>query len=144
MSSGVADRALAFGVGPAGAVGDQLAVVEREQVGDDLSEQVQVGVAGFDQSGSDVVREREVAARGLGSTGARLCPALLVLGGGVAELVVVEAGAGEVRLRARRCRVVGVDVLARGVEHLLASSRFPSRLGHSIPAGSRVSPCCPR
>ena len=33
VAAGVADGLLAFGVGPAGAVGDQLAVVADEQVG---------------------------------------------------------------------------------------------------------------
>ena len=37
VASGVADGPLALGVGPAGAVGDQLAVVADEQPADDLS-----------------------------------------------------------------------------------------------------------
>ena len=36
VAAGVADGLLAFGVGPAGAVGDQLAVVADEQAADDL------------------------------------------------------------------------------------------------------------
>ena len=36
VAAGVADGLLALGVGPAGAVGDQLAVVADEQVADDL------------------------------------------------------------------------------------------------------------
>ena len=106
MAAGVADGPLALGVGPAGAVGDQLAVVADEQPADDLAERVQLGVGGLDQSGADVVPEAEVAAGRLGVAGARLGAALLVLGGGVAQLVVVEARAGEVGLLAgrRACR----------------------------------------
>ena len=37
VAAGVADGPLAFGVGPAGAVGDQLAVVADEQPADDLA-----------------------------------------------------------------------------------------------------------
>ena len=36
VAAGVADGLLAFGVGPAGAVGDQLAVVADEEAADDL------------------------------------------------------------------------------------------------------------
>ena len=36
VATGVADGLLAFGVGPAGVVGDQLAVVADQQVADDL------------------------------------------------------------------------------------------------------------
>ena len=36
VAAGVADGLLALGVGPAGAVGDQLAVVADEQAADDL------------------------------------------------------------------------------------------------------------
>ena len=100
VAAGVADGLLALGVGPAGAVGDHLAVVAGEQLADDLAERVELAVGGVDQPGADVVAEPEVAAGRLGVAGARLRPALLVLGGRVAELVVVEAGAGEVRLLA--------------------------------------------
>ena len=103
MAAGVADGLLAFGVGPAGAVGDQLAVVADEQAADDLRERAELGVGGVDQTGADVVPEPEVAAGRLGVPGPGLRPALLVLGGRVAELIVVDAGAGEVRLLARRC-----------------------------------------
>ena len=67
---------------------------------------LQLGVGGLDQPGADVVSEAEVAAGRLGVAGAGLCAALLVVGGGVAQLVVVEAGAGEVGLLPRRrgCR----------------------------------------
>jgi hypothetical protein len=40
-----------------GPVGDQLAVVADQQVADDLPERVQLGVAGLDQPGADVVFE---------------------------------------------------------------------------------------
>ena len=43
VAAGVADGLLALGVGPAGAVGDQLAVVADEQVADDLPERVRAG-----------------------------------------------------------------------------------------------------
>ena len=71
-----------------------------EQAADDLRERVELGVRGVDQPGADVVSEPEVAAGRLGVAGAGLRPALLVVGGGVAQLVVVEAGAGEVGLLA--------------------------------------------
>ena len=45
VAAGVADGPLALGVGPAGAVGDQLAVVADEQVADDLPERVELAVA---------------------------------------------------------------------------------------------------
>ena len=111
MAAGVADGLLAFGVGPAGAVGDQLAVVADEQPADDVPDGAELGVAGLDQPGADVVPEPEVAAGRLGVAGPRLGAALLVLGGGVAQLVVVEAGAGEVRLLARGRAFVVLEVL---------------------------------
>jgi hypothetical protein len=91
--------------------------VAGEQVADDLLERVQLGVAGLDQSGADVVSEPEVAPRRLGLPGARLRAALLIFGGGVAELFVIEPGAGEVRLLARRGRVAVAELLADEVEH---------------------------
>jgi hypothetical protein len=84
MAAGVADGLLALGVGPAGAVGDQFAVVADEQPADDLSERAEVGVRRVDQAGADVVAEAEVAAGGVGVAGSRLCSALLVFGGRVA------------------------------------------------------------
>jgi hypothetical protein len=72
VAAGVADGLLALRVGPAGAVRDQVAVVAREQVADDPLERVQLGVAGLDQAGADVVSEPEVAAGGLGVP-ARAC-----------------------------------------------------------------------
>ena len=46
VAAGVADGLLAFAVGPAGAVGDQLAVVAGEQLADDRLERVQLVVGG--------------------------------------------------------------------------------------------------
>ena len=83
MAAGVADGLLAFGVGPAGAVGDQLAVVADEQPADDVPDGAQLGVAGLDQCGADVVPEAEVAAGRIGVAGACLGAALLVFGDGV-------------------------------------------------------------
>ena len=110
VAAGVADGLLAFGVGPAGAVGDQLAVLADEESADDLGECAELGVGGVDQTGADVVPEPEIAAGRLGVPGPGLRPALLVLGRRVAELVVVDAGTGEERLLARRwpCRLRGV------------------------------------
>jgi hypothetical protein len=45
VAASVADRVLALGVGPAGAVGDHLAGVAREQLADDLPQRAQLGVA---------------------------------------------------------------------------------------------------
>jgi hypothetical protein len=87
VAAGVADGLLALGVGPAGAVGDQLAVVAGEQSADDLPDRAQLGVAGLDQSGAYVVPEPEIAPNCFGVTGTRLGAALFVLGGGVAQLV---------------------------------------------------------
>ena len=50
----------ALGLGPAGAVGDQLAVVADEQAAEDLPERVELAVAGVDQPGADVVSDPEV------------------------------------------------------------------------------------
>ena len=61
--------------------------------------------------------EPEIAAGRLGVPGPSLRPALLVLGGRVAELVVVDAGAGEVRLLARRCGLDFAELLVYEVEH---------------------------
>ena len=105
VAAGVADGLLALGVGPAGAVGDQLAVVADEESADDLGQRAELGVGGVEQTGADVVPEPEVAPGCVGVPGSRLRSALLVLGGRVAELVVVDAGSGEVGLLARRRRV---------------------------------------
>jgi hypothetical protein len=55
VAAGVADGLLALGVGPAGAVGDQLAIVPDQQPADDPGERAELGVGGVDQAGSDVV-----------------------------------------------------------------------------------------
>jgi hypothetical protein len=47
VTAGVADGSLALGVSPAGAVGDQFAVVADEQPADDLAERAQLGFAGW-------------------------------------------------------------------------------------------------
>ena len=60
--------------------------------------------------------EAEVAPGGVRVPGSRLRSALLVLGGRVAELVVVEACAGEVRLLARVRAVVVAEMLVDEVE----------------------------
>jgi hypothetical protein len=85
VASAVPDRPLALGVGPAGAVGDQLAVVAHEQAADDLSERFQLSVCWLPQAGSDVMPESEVAAGRFGIAGAGLCPALPVGDWGVAQ-----------------------------------------------------------
>ena len=76
VPAALADGPLAFGVGPAGAVGDHVAVVAGEQVADDRAQRVELGGGGVDQSGAQVVAEAEVGAHGLG---ARCCCSLLVL-----------------------------------------------------------------
>ena len=111
VAARVADGLLAFGVGPAGAVGDQLAVLADEQPADDLGERAELGVRGVDQTGADVVPEAKVAAGGVGVPGSRLRPALLVLGGRVAELVVIDAGSGEVGILAGQRRVALADAV---------------------------------
>jgi hypothetical protein len=63
------------------------------------------------------VSESEVAACRLGLAGPRLGSALLVLGSGVAEFVVVEPRAGEVRLLAGRVGVAVVELLVDEVQH---------------------------
>ena len=97
VAAGLADGALAFGVGPAGAVGDHVAVVAGEQVADDRAQRVELGGGGVDQPGAQVVAEAEVGAHGVGLALALLVAALALVGGGVAQVGRVEAGAGEVR-----------------------------------------------
>ena len=142
VAAGVADGLLALAVGPAGAVGDQLAVVAGEQVADDRFERVQLAVGGVRQLGVDVVAQAEVAALTVGSPGPFGLAALAVLGGGVAQLVVLELGAGEVRLLARR-RLVAVvlELFAGEVEHEHGVDH-PDRVGEVLPAlvHERVAP----
>jgi hypothetical protein len=114
VAAGVADRLLAFGVGPAGAVGEQLAVVPDEQSADDLGECAELGVGGVDQTGADVVPEPEIAAGRLRVAGPSLRPALLVFCGCVAEFVVVDPRAGEVRVLGRRRGFVREVLVGRG------------------------------
>ena len=114
VASGVADGLLALAVAPAGAVGDHLAVVAGDQVADDRLERVQLAVGGVDELGVDVVAEAEVAALAVGLAGPLGLAALAVLGGGVAQLLILELGAGEVRLLARRRLVAVVLRAARG------------------------------
>ena len=61
--------------------------------------------------------EAEVAPGGVGVPGPRLRSALLVLGGCVPELVVVDAGAREVGILAGRGRVAFADAFVDEVEH---------------------------
>ena len=115
MAAGVADGLLAFGVGPAGAVGDQLAVVADEQAADCLS--AWSWLSGVHQPGADVVSEPEVAPRRLDVAGPRLTPARLVLCPCVSELIVVEAGAGEVSILTDRSCVALPKLFVGEVEH---------------------------
>ena len=117
VAAGVADGLLAFAVAPAGAVGDQLALVAGEQVADDRLERLQLRVGGVDQAGAQVVAEPEVRARRLDLAGARVGALRAVLLAGRAQLGVVEAGAGEVALLARDGAVAGFELLADRVEH---------------------------
>ena len=116
-AAGVADGLLALGVGPAGAVGDQLRVVLAQQPADDLAQRAELVVGGVGQRGADVVAEGEVAGGRLGVAGAFGGAPLAVLLGGVAQLVVVEARAAEVGLLAGGLAVGVGELLADGVEH---------------------------
>ena len=87
-----------------------------------------------DQPGADVVSEPEVAASRVGVAGPRLGAALLVLGGGVAELVVVDPGAGEVRLLAGGRRVVVVLSCSWTRSSMKAGSIDPDAGGEVLPA----------
>ena len=89
MAAGVADGVLARGVGPGGAVGDDVRVVPAEQAADELAQGTQLVVGGVGQRGADVVAEADVAGGGLGVVGALGGAALAVLVGGVAEVVVI-------------------------------------------------------
>ena len=117
VAAGVADGLLAFGVSPAGAVGDQLAVMADEEPADDLGERAELGVRGVDQAGADVVPEAKVAAGGVSAASAGLRSSLFVFGGRVAELVVIEAGTCEVGILAGRRRVALPQQLVDEIEH---------------------------
>ena len=98
VPAGVADRLLAVLVGPAGAVGDDVAVVVGEQVADDRFERVQLAGGGVHQPGAEVVAEPEVAVGRLGLAQALCLAVFAVFLSGGAEFVVVEGGAGEERV----------------------------------------------
>ena len=117
MAAGVADGPLALGVGPARSVGDQLPVVADEQPADDVPDGAKLRFAGLDQSRADVVPEPEIAARGFGLARPRLGASLLVFGGGVAELAVVDPRAGEVGLLSSGRGPVVLDLLVDEVDH---------------------------
>ena len=104
-AAGVADELLALGVGPAGAVGDQFAVVAAQQPADDLAQRAQLLSGRLGQRGADVVAEREVGGVRLGMAGAFCRPAFAVFLGGVTQLAVIQALAGEVGVLARRRRL---------------------------------------
>jgi hypothetical protein len=57
---------LAVGVGPARAVGDDVAVVTGEQVADDRAQRVELAGGGIDQPGAQIVPEPEVGADRVG------------------------------------------------------------------------------
>src|SRR3954451_856738 len=78
---------------------------------------VQLVVGGVGQGGADVVPGAEVAGDRLGVAGAVGGATLAVVLGGGAQVVVVEARAGEVPLVARRRPVIVGELLAGDVEH---------------------------
>jgi hypothetical protein len=86
--SGVADWLLAFAVGPARAVGDHLPVMVRNQMANDSAQRVELVCGGIHEAGRDVVAEPEIAAPSVGLALALGLPALLVLGGRVAHLLI--------------------------------------------------------
>jgi hypothetical protein len=81
-------------------------VVPAQQAADDLAQTRGVVVGGVGERGADVVAEPEVARGGFGAAGALGGTPLAILLGGVADVLVLEAAAGEVALVARlaRCR----------------------------------------
>ena len=107
VAAGVADWLLAVLVGPACAVGDDVAVVVGEEVADDRFECVELAGGGVDESGAEVVPESEVAVGRLGLAQALGVAAFAVFVSGGLEFVVVEGGAGEERFFAGGL-VVGV------------------------------------
>ena len=114
---------LAFGISPAGAVGDHVAVVAGDQVADDLSGRVELGGCGVCEAGADVVPEPEVRARRVGLARAPVLGALAVAGGGVVEVLVGQAGACEERVLPGGGVVGGGEVVVdevddeHGVDH---------------------------
>jgi hypothetical protein len=119
-ASAVADGALAVEIGPARAVGEDVALVRGHQMAHDRLERLQLLAGRLEQAGAQIVAEPEVAAHGLGAAGTRVRAPVAVLGGGGREVGRLQAGAGEVALVARgRCLVGlgGVEPLADHVEH---------------------------
>ena len=117
-AAGVADLLLAVLVCPAGAVGDHVAVVPREEVADDRFERVPLAGCGVHQSGAEVVAEPEVAVGRLGLTQPLRVAVFAVFLSGGAELVVVEGGAGEERVFAGGLGIAVVgEVFADEVDH---------------------------
>jgi hypothetical protein len=90
----VADGLLALGVGPAGAVGDELRVLLAEQPADDLAQRAELVVGGIGQRRPDVVAEGEVAGGRFGVAGAFGGSPLAVLLGGVAQLPTFGSSTG--------------------------------------------------
>ena len=118
VAAGVADWLLAVLVGPAGAVGDDVAVVVGEEVADDRFERVELAGGGVDEPGAEVVPEPEVAVGRLGLAQALRVAAFAVFLSGGAEVVVVEGGAGEERLFAGGLVVLVVgEVFVDEVDH---------------------------
>jgi hypothetical protein len=118
VAAGVADWCWRSGSVQPAVVGDQLAVVADEQPADDVPDGAQLGFAGLDQAGADVVPKPEVASSRLSMAVASLDAALLVLGGGVPELVVFDSRTCEVRLLAGDGLVVVVELFVdEVVEH---------------------------
>ena len=99
VAAGVADRLLAFVVGPAGAVGDHVAVVAGEEVADDRFERVQLAGGGVHEPGAEVVAEAEVAVGRLGLAQALCVAAFAVfLVAAARSSSSSRRGAGEERL----------------------------------------------
>ena len=118
VAAGVADWLLAVLVGPAGAVGDDVAVVVGEEVADDRFERVQLAGCGVHEPGAEVVAEPEVAVGRLGLAQALRVAAFAVFLSGGTQFVVVEGGAGEERLFAGGLVVLVVgEVFVDEVDH---------------------------
>jgi hypothetical protein len=117
-AAAVADQLLAFAVGPAGAVGDDVAELRGDEATDDLPHGIELLGAERRQAGPDVVPEPEVAGRRLGAPLAGEGASFAVLGCRGLQVGVAQARAGEVALLARRrLAVVGLAVLSGDVEH---------------------------
>jgi hypothetical protein len=74
--------------------------VPDEQPAVDVPDRAELAFGRLDHAGADVVSEPEVAAGGIGLAGPGLRAALLVLGVGIAEFVVVDPCAGDIGLLA--------------------------------------------